>query len=162
MTSTYIWRKPFLNFTYRFYSRGKLIGKMIENHWKRSAVTEWNEARYKFQTVGVFNQETRVTDTETGEELAHITYNTFSSKATISLKQEDYQWKNLNWNHSKWQLSGNKGARIIYHGSSFQGDIESQTENPLLILAGFFVASYFWQNLVAIFMVLFIIFFVAN
>ena len=163
MTSTYIWRKPFLNLTYRFYSGGKQIGKMQENTWKRSASTVWNSTDLHFQTSGIFNQKTKVNAAATGEELAHITYDTLRNKANILLKDEAYQLENLNWNHSKWQISRGQKVMIVYHGSSFHGDIESDTEDPLLILSGMYVASYFWQNFaVAMVMVLFIILFAAK
>ena len=162
MSLTYVWRKPFLKFTYNFYLGGRLMGKMSENNFKRTARAEWNNSGFQFKTYGFFNQKTIVTTSGSNQELATITYNTLKITSTISTKEKTYIWKNLNWNHSKWQITNEQGVLATYYGSSFNGNVDSDTEDPLLIVSGLFIASYFWQQLVGIFMVLFIIFFVAN
>ena len=158
----YYWKKPFLSSTYTIYSGDKLVGKLRENSWTNSAEGELYGEKFSFKTNGIFNQITSILSQANNEVIGSITYNTFRTSAQILNQHQVLNWKNLNWGHSKWQLTENSASMINYSGSSFKGEIDSDTEDPLLILSGLFIANYFWQSLVAIFMVLFIIFVAVN
>ncbi len=158
----YYWKKPFLSSTYTIYTGDKFVGKLRENSWTNSAEGELYGEKFSFKTRGFVNQTTSIFSQANNEVIGSITYNTFRTSAQIINQNRVLIWKNVNWRHSKWQIIENSASMINYSGSSFNGEIDSDTEDPLLILSGLFIANYFWQSLVAIFMVLFIIFVVLN
>jgi len=135
---------------------------MKENTWKNSAVGELNGQPVSFITHGFFNQETQIIDSINQAIIGRITYNSLRTSAEISYKGNNYHWKNENWTHSRWSLYQHDGKKIAYHGSNTKGELETEIDDNLLVLTGLFVANYFWQSMVAIFIVMYIILIASN
>ena len=140
------WRKGFLKSAYRIYSSDKVVGSLKENHWKMTAVAELSGKKYFYKTTGFFNQKTNISETFDGPKVGMITYNSFRTTAQIENKHGVFNWKNENWNHSRWNLFGPPGIQIKYRGSSTKGEMESNAEDAFLMLTGLFIANYFWQR----------------
>lgn len=156
------WKKGFLKSTYMIFSAGKLVGSMKENMWKNSAVGELNGQSVSFITHGFIKQETQIIDSANRAIIGKITYNSLRTSAEISYKGNSYHWKNENWTHSKWSLYSFDGKQIAYKGSNNKGVLDSNIEDELLILTGLFIANYFWQSMIAIFIVLYILLIASN
>lgn len=150
------WKKGFLKNNTEIFSNGNLVGSYLEKYFSQSATGELLGKKYIFQTHGLFRQKTSIRDGHNNKPIGEITYNTLKTTANITLDGKVYQWKNENWNHSRWKLYNNR-LQISYRGSSFKGEVVTDIEDPLLILTGFFIANFYWQTVVAIVMVLFII-----
>ena len=161
MNVRYNWKKGFLKNKMEIFSNGNQIGNFVDKTFSQSASGELSDKKYLFQTIGLFNQKTIVVDGSKNLNLGEITYNTIKTTAKIDFNGKVFFWKNENWRHSKWKFY-NTDTSIAYRGSSFIGELESDTEDPLLILTGLYIANYYWQSVVAIMMVLFLIIVVIN
>jgi hypothetical protein len=77
------------------------------------------------------------------------------TKATIILNEQTLEWKYENLWSTKWSISNSEGIEINFSGYSTNGQIESNTDDALLLLSGLFVTNYYWQ---VTFVVLFVSF----
>lgn len=156
------WKKGFFKSTYEIFSSGKLVGNMKENSWKKTAIGALNGHSVSFITHGFFSQETQIIDSTKQVVVGKITYNSLRTSAEITYRGNSYQWKNENWAHSRWSLNSMDGKVIAYRGSNSKGELESEVNDELLILTGLYVANHFWQSMIAVFIVLYIVIFASS
>ena len=78
------------------------------------------------------------------------------TKASISLIDKSINWKYDNVWNTKWSLYDNDGIEIKYAGTSTSGQIESNTDDAVLLLSGLFVTNYYWQVSVAVMVAIFL------
>jgi hypothetical protein len=78
------------------------------------------------------------------------------TKATIELSDRKIFWKYDNVWNTKWSLFDSEGIQIQYQGSSFNGKIEFNSQDDLLVLTGLFITNYYWQITIAVFAAVFI------
>ena len=150
------WKKGAFKSTYKIYSNDTLVGTLKENVWKQSADGELTGKKYNFKTKGFFKQETEIVHADTNTALGKITYNSWMTKATIELSDRKIFWKYDNVWNTKWSLFDSEGIQIQYQGSSFNGKIEFNSQDDLLVLTGLFITNYYWQIAIAVFVAVFI------
>lgn len=150
------WKKGFFSNTYTLYKNGERIGDLREKPFSQTAVAEFNGEGYLFRTKGFFKQLTEIMDSSTNQVIGEISYNNWKSKATISGRNKTVYWSYTNFWSSKWSLKDEDGTEINYAGSSTKGQIESNTDDALLILSGLYVTNYYWQISAAVMVAVFV------
>jgi hypothetical protein len=151
------WKKGFLKRTYVITSEGRTVGTLEENRLNKSAKAELFGNKYSYKTDGIFNQVTEIFRLSDHKVLGRITYSTLRTSAQFEYQDKSYYWKTENWNHSRWRLYTKDESLIEYRGSASRGELTASNADDVLMLTGLFIANYFWQNVVAIMVVLFII-----
>lgn len=140
------WRKGFFSNTYQFNSNGMQVGFLKLKSWSQKANGKLNDKEYDFKTAGFFKKETIITETSTNSIIGVVSYNLWKSKAMLKLSNnQEYQWQYTNFWHSKWSVSSSNWF-VNYHGSSIKGEINANTSDEMLILAGFYISNFFWQS----------------
>ena len=145
MQTNFKWKKGFFSSTYNIYSQGQIIGKLKNNSFSQIAEGEINGKKYKFITKGFFNQQTEIHDAINNKVIGNITYNGWMTKATLLILDKESKWKYDNLWNTKWSIFDSNGIEIKYSGSSSKGEINSNTDDDLLLLSGLFVTNYYWQ-----------------
>ena len=145
------WEKEFFSGTYNIYSKDQFIGKLKAHSISQKAEGEINGKKYTFITKGFFNQQTEIHDAIDNKVIGNITYNSWMTKATLSILDKKINWKYDNLWNTKWSIFDSESIEIKYSGSSSKGQINSNTDDELLILSGLFVTNYYWQITLIVF-----------
>lgn len=134
------WKRNWLNSKFELFVDGIQRGAIVFNAWKSDAESTFEDKNYFFTSVGFWQPKTNVFDKKTNDLVAIITYDSWKSKAVISMNSgERYEWKSTNFWKSQFVVSNYKDANIVYSSSSNSGLISSNTDNSLLIIAGLFI-----------------------
>jgi len=78
------------------------------------------------------------------------------NKASININGQKFDLKYDNIWNTKWSISSLNETQIRYNSSTTTGQIESKTDNQLLILSGLYVANYYLQMTLAVLLIVFI------
>lgn len=144
------WKKKFFSNTFQLFENGIPIGSLGFAVWSNKAIGVLSNKEFEFKTKGFFKPETIITDIKIGTIIGTISYNTWKTKATITLVDGrvcNWQYNNL-W-HTKWSLNQNLYF-INYRSSSIKGEIISHLPDEVLILSGLFISNYFSRSNAAI------------
>lgn len=144
------WKKNFLSNLYSIYSNDHQIGELREKTFSQTAHGHLNGKSYTFKTSGFFKQYTQIIDSTENRVIGKISYNSWMTKAFISIDNKIINWKYDNLWNTKWSVFDSEGLNINYAGSSASGQIDSNSADALLLLCGLFVTNYFWQMSVAV------------
>ena len=141
------WKSNWFNSNFELFVDGIQKGAIKFIGWTSNAETVFEDKNYLFTNVGFWQSKTNVIDRKTNELIAIITYDSWKSKATISMKSgEQYEWKSTNFWKSQWVVSNYKDANIVYSSSSKSGSISSDNDNSLLIIAGLFIKQIYTKR----------------
>lgn len=144
------WRKGFFSNTFQLFENGIPIGSLSFAVWSNKAIGLLNDKEFEFKTKGFFNPETTITDIKTGTIIGNINYNSWKTKATITLTDGRVSyWQYTNLWHTKWTLNQNLYF-ISYRSSSIKGEIISHLPDEVLILSGLFISNYFSRSHAAV------------
>jgi hypothetical protein len=153
---TYLtWSKGLFSDSYKIYDKGTQVGNLKDKFFSQSGIGILDKKEYLFQTTGFFEQKTQIIDPAYNKVVGEINYNSWMTKATIILNEQTLEWKYENLWSTKWSISNSEGIEINFSGYSTNGQIESNTDDALLLLSGLFVTNYYWQ---VTFVVLFVSF----
>lgn len=150
------WEKGLFSKTYSIYTNNQLVGKLTDKIFSQSASGEMNGKEYTFRTKGLFKQHTEILDNKENRVIGEITYNSWMTKATLSVLGKMINWKYDNIWNTKWSIFDSEEININYTGSSMKGNIDSSTDDALLLLCGLFVTNYYWQWTAVILVAVFI------
>jgi len=156
MHNSYHWKKGIFSDTYRFFSHNQQTGELKNKIFFQSAVGEINGKRYTFRTKGFFKQHTEIIDHSDHSVVGEIAYNSWMTKAQVTLNGRKYTWKYQNVWNTRWSISGNGKGHITYKGTSTGGQIEAATDDDLLLLTGLYVTNYYWQSTVLVLVAVFV------
>jgi hypothetical protein len=134
------WKSNWLSGNFQLFTDGVQKGMITFETWKSNAESMLEDKNYQFVNEAFWQSRTKVIDRKTGGVVAIITYDSWKSKALISLKSgEQYEWISTGVWKSQWTVSNYKDAHIMYSSSNNCGAISSDTDNELLIIAGLFI-----------------------
>lgn len=139
------WKKSLFSSTYSIYSNNQLIGKLKDKELSKTAYGELDGKKYIFKTKGFFKQHTEIFDNKDNKLIGEITYNNWMTKASILVNNKKINWKYDNLWNTRWSIVDSEGIEIKYTGTSGRGQIDSNSDDPLLLLSGLFVINYYWQ-----------------
>ena len=156
MNTNLKWKKSLFSSTYSIYSNDQLIGKLKDKSFSQTAYGELNGKKYIFKTKGFFKQHTEIFDNKDNKLIGEITYNNWMTKASLLVNNKKTNWKYDNLWNTKWSIFDSEGIEIKYTGSSTSGQIDSNSDDSLLLLSGLFVTNYYWQVTIAVLIAVFI------
>lgn len=145
------WKSDWFSGNLQLFVDGLQKGAITFGMWKSDAESIFEDKNYQFVNEGFWQSSTKVIDRKTNTVVAMITYDSWKSKAVISLKSgEHYEWKSTGIWKSQWTVSNYNDEHIMYNSSSNSGAISSDTDNELLILAGLFIKQIYNKKTVVI------------
>lgn len=149
------WKKKFFSNIYNIFSNEQQVGKLRDKAFSVTSNGDLFGKEFTFKTKGIFKQHTEIIDNSENKVIGNISYNSWMTKATISINQKNTYWKYDNVWNTKWRIFNTEGIEIKYEGSYSRGQIETNTEDPLLILTGLYVTNYYWQITTAVMVAVF-------
>ena len=147
--------RPFTN-SYSIYSNNHLIGKLNEKTFSKTSIGEFENKEFIFKTCGCFKQQTKITDKKEHKIIGDIRFNSWMTKATLSINGKTYYWKYDNLMNTRWRLFSAEGIEIKYEGSCTTGQIDTNTNDSVLLLSGLFVKNYYLQTTIAVLVAIFV------
>jgi hypothetical protein len=151
MQSEFHWKKGILDSTFRIYAKNRQIGKLHEKAFTRTSKGEINDKVYTFITHGFLNQHTVITDIIENKTIGEIRFDNWMTKATLSINKKRYYWKNENIFNTRWRIYNAEGTEIKFISSATSGQIETNSDDTLLLLCGLFVKNYYVQISIVLF-----------
>jgi hypothetical protein len=144
--TTLNWKRGFFKSTYEIFLFSTPVGKLKPKTWSHSADAELNGKQYFFKSKGFFKANTEIVDTGKNAIIGEISYSSWRHKARIEYSGKGIDFKFINFWKTKWELSDAKGTLISFSGKSSKGTLEYDGQNDILVLAGLYIACYFWQR----------------
>ena len=157
MKKNLTWSKGLFTSIYQIYSNGKQLGNLIDKPFSRTIKGKFNGKEYLFQNSGFFNQYTEIVDCSDNKVIGGIEYNSWRSKAIVSVNGRKYNWKYDNLWSTQWSLSDSDGISVRFNSSTTKGQIDSNTDDGLLVLSGLFIKNYYLQTVFIVILVAVII-----
>lgn len=146
-TNLYWGKRPFLN-TVQICSAYYPIGKLFYKTFSQGAQGELNGKSYSFNTSGFLKQRAEIIDNLSGKRIGRIIYSGRMNRASLFINGKNLNLNFCNWRNTKWQISDTKNVLINYEGTSTGGQIDSNTDNDLLVLTGIFIKSYYCKMVI--------------
>ncbi|SFA59479.1 hypothetical protein SAMN04488511_12239 [Pedobacter suwonensis] len=142
------WKSDWFNGNFKLFADGLQKGAITFGVWTSSAESVFEDQNYQFVSEGFWQSNTKVIDRKTNEVIAVITYDSWKSKALISLTNgKQYEWKSTGIWKSQWTVSNYQDEHIMYTCSNNSGVISSDTDNKLLMIAGLFIKQVYNRQL---------------
>jgi hypothetical protein len=160
MTPHLTWKKGNFSDKYILMADGTQRGSLKRGAWSRNTAGILEGRKYTFKRKGVFHQHTIIYDQETNEEVGNIDFNSWRSRATLTLPTgETYHWKYLNFRQSSWSLADDNDTFVTYRASFFSntGDITGNTSNEVLLLTGLYIARHYFESAAVVVVITFFI-----
>lgn len=139
------WTKGLFSSLYRINSNGKQLGSLKDKPFSRTTKGIINGKEYLFRNSGFFKQQTEIFDCSDNKEIGGIEYNSWRSKATITVNGSKYNWKYDNLWNTRWSISGTNGLSAKFKSFTTKGHIDADTDDTLLILSGLFIKDFYLQ-----------------
>lgn len=146
METHFTWKAKFFTNSYEIFQYDNVIGRLKRAGWKRISDGELHGRKVQFQNKGFFNQEFLITDPVNNSPLGNIIFNTWRTKASITLQDKVYNFQFENLFHSKWSITNQNGNLVRYDARIKHGVIISYTDNEMLILTGLYIRDYLKQR----------------
>ncbi len=142
MKTNLSWKKGVFSNLYKVYSNDQQIGKLKDRTLSQTANGELNGKEYTFKTKGFFKQSTEIIDCAESKVIGRIKYNSWMTKAVISVNGKTINWKYDNLWQTRWRIFNSEGIEIKFSSSLSNGQIESNIDDGLLLLTGLFIINY--------------------
>jgi hypothetical protein len=140
------WSKGLFSSLYQIYSNGKQLGNLTDKPFSRTTKGMFNGKEYLFRNSGFFKQHTEIVDCVDNKVIGGIEYNSWRSKATITVNGSKFYWKYDNLWNTQWSLSDTEGVSVRFVSSTTKGQIDADTDDGLLVLSGLFIKNFYLQT----------------
>ena len=144
-TTTYTWEKDFFSTTTKLFNAEEQIGTLIEKTFSTTDELVTNGQTYKLHTKGFLIPKTDILDAS-NQLVGQIRYNGWRSKANVEWQNQIYVWQLDNFWSTRWSLHQEEDQHIYFNGTSGKGNIQSTTDDAILMLCGLFIARYYKRN----------------
>jgi hypothetical protein len=143
------WRKGLFDSNYQVFEQQQLKFSMNFTSWQNSAIATTQTGIYLLKSEGFSKPETRILNNQ-NEVLATITYHWLGFKAKIVFASgEAFDWSYQNSWLSRWSLNNLKDKQILFNASAGNGNIHTNVNDDMLIVAGLFIREYYSRILFA-------------
>ena len=146
MEAHFTWKTKLFSRKFDIYSYDNLCGTLKKEGWSRKTYGELNGRIVLFETKGFVKHETIITNQADNSLIGTIKFNFWRSRSQISYNNKEYIWQFDNFWHTMWSVSNENGYLVRYHVNGLNGIIDTYTDDPVLILAGFFIRNYYKQR----------------
>ena len=157
MTGSYQLDQGVFGSTITISSEGREVGQLTGSAWSQSKTGMLNDKKYLFEISGFFRQEATVISPDDRSIVGKIDFNSWHTKGQITIGDRTYQWSYKDIFNTKWEVMD--GAIPVMQGkfSLSKGEVTSELADELLVLSGVFIANFYLQSMIAIFVLLFIV-----
>jgi hypothetical protein len=146
MEAHFTWKTKLFSKKYEIYRNDNRVGELRKEAFSRRTFGELNVKKIMFVTKGLFKHETSIMDFDEINAMGTILYNSWKSKSTINYMNKKYKWQFDNFLRTKWSLCNENETLIRYRCHGFKGNIDTYTDDEVLILSGFFIRNYLKQR----------------
>ncbi len=157
MKNNFTWSNGLFSSLYQIHSNEQQLGRLINRPFSRTTKGSFEGKDYLFRNTGFFHQKTEIVDCSDNKVIGEIEYNSWRSKATMSVNGRTYKWKYDNIWTTQWSLSDSGGVSVRFNSSTTRGQIDADTDDGLLLLSGLFVKNYYLQTAFVVILVAVII-----
>lgn len=154
------WTKTFFSETFIIFKENKQIGFLKNDLLSTVAFSSLQQNNYEFRTTGFLNQITQIYDSQSKMLIGNIRYDWSGAARIELLNGEIYFFKRKGFSVNKWVITNKAGTVLHYYKNVGGGEIKYKDENELLLLTGLFVGDYYQKSSLAVFIVLFVPFFI--
>jgi hypothetical protein len=149
METQFTWKKKFFSNIYEISRYENTAGELRSTGWKRKSTGELNGKKVLFEIKGFFDKDFLISNPADNSLIGKIVFNTWRTKATITMLEKVYTWQYDNFFHSKWSISNENGNLVKYESHFKNGDINSYSNDEILILTGLYIREYLQQRAAA-------------
>jgi hypothetical protein len=149
METQYKWNTKFFRNNYEIFRYEEIAGELKRAGWKRRWNGELNGKKVLFEIKGFFDKDFIISNPDDNSLIGKIVFNTWRTKATITIHDKEYSWVFDNFFHSKWSISNENGSLVKYESHFKNGEINSYTDDAYLLLTGLFIRDYLQQRAAA-------------
>jgi hypothetical protein len=143
------WKKKFFSSIYEISQYENAAGELKSIGWKRKSIGELNGKKVLFEIKGFFDKDFLISNPDDSSLIGKIVFNTWRTKATITILEKAYSWQFDSFFHSNWSISNENGYLVKYESHFKNGDINSYTNDEILILTGLYIREYLQQRAAA-------------
>jgi hypothetical protein len=143
------WKKKFFSNIYEISQNEYTAGDLRSIGWKRKSIGELNGKKALFEIKGLFDKDFLISNPDDNSLIGKIVFNTWRTKATITILEKAYSWQYDNFFHSNWSISNENGNLVKYESHFKNGDINSYNNDEILILTGLYLREYLQQRAAA-------------
>lgn len=143
--------------SYRILENYSQVGYIKRARWQKNFTAELNGQQYTFKPQGFFKRESIIVDRENNT-IGLITKDNWNSNAVITVNGQSYPLAYTNAWQTKWSIKVSFGNSINYNsnGYNYSGNVTSNENNNLLILAGLYTNFWKLENSLIVIMICFI------
>ncbi len=149
METQFKWTTKLFRSNYEIFQYEEIAGELKNIAWKRKVAGDLNGKKVLFEIKGFFDKDFLISNPEDNSQIGKIVFNTWRTKATITIHDKEYSWQYDNFFHSKWSVSNENGSLVKYESHFKKGDINSYTDDAFLILTGLYIRDYLQQRAAA-------------
>jgi hypothetical protein len=149
METQFTWKKKFFSNIYDISQYENVAGELRSIGWKRKSIGELNGKKILFKIKGFFDKDFLISNPDDNSLIGKIVFNTWKTKATIIILDKVYNWQYDNFFHTIWSISNENGNLVKYESHFKSGDINSYTNDEILILTGLYIREYLQQRAAA-------------
>jgi hypothetical protein len=149
METQFTWKTKFFSNEYQISRYESIAGNLKNLGWKRKSAGELNGKKVFFEIKGFFDKEFLISNPDDNSQIGNIVFNMWKTKATITILDKTYSWQYDNFFNTKWSITNENGNLIKYESHFKSGDINSYTNDEILILTGLYIRNYLQQRAAA-------------
>lgn len=146
METHYRWQTKLFSRKFDIYEYDSIVGTLEKERFSRKSVGEMKGFEIMFVAEGFFNRTGQILNNHDHTEIGQIEFNFWKHKAIIHLNEKDYTFSFKNFFMTRWSLNDENSTLIKFKSGAFKGIIDSWSDNPILLLAGFYIRNYFKQR----------------
>ena len=146
METQYTWKTKMFSSKFDIYRYENLTSELKKEGFSRKTYGEMNSKKFLFLTKGFLKHQTQIINQADESIIGTISFNFWKSKSQISYNNKEYNWQFDNFWRTRWSLGNENGYLVRYQSHGFRGTIDSYTDDPVLVLAGFFIRNYYRQR----------------
>jgi hypothetical protein len=150
------WTKGLFESTYQVFENGQIKNSLFFETWKNEARSIGQSETIFFKTTGFLESTTLIVN-EKAAVLGTITFTFLQTKANVILTDGTHYSCDFsnNW-LSKWMVTDSKAKQIIYDSNTSSGNINTNTDDELMLLTGLFFREYYGRTIMLFIVFLFI------
>ena len=118
MEIQFTWKTKLFRIKYEIIQNENIVGTLKGSGWKRKLPGELKGRKILFVTKGFFKVKNLIKSAEDDSLIGEISFNTWKSKAVITVQDKVYYFQFDNFFHTKWNISNENGSLIKYTGVS--------------------------------------------
>lgn len=151
------WSKDFLGTTTELTESNEKIGVFKSEWFSDNTSLKLKEEKFKFEKQGFFSSDFLIKNIIEKKVVGKIIYHSFKTKATIKIEEKEFVWSQKGFWGTQWILTDSNQTVSTYKSNFLSGgEIESESDDYLLISTGLFTTNYYVRMMLVFFIIIMI------